>query len=127
MISLKKWVPAWIPALIWMGFIFFLSSLSGPTLKSVGLGSESIHIDGHFMLFVILCPLYFKATKSAKISLLLSILYAVLDEIHQIFTPFRTPSLFDVSIDTMGASFSIFMLWKLLPILPKKLKNWLLN
>jgi VanZ family protein len=37
------------------------------------------------------------------------VLYALLDEGHQIFVPGRTPSLYDVGIDFSGALFSRFL------------------
>ena len=37
-------------------------------------------------------------------AILLALLYATSDEIHQIFTPGRTPAVTDVLLDTVGAS-----------------------
>jgi VanZ family protein len=39
----------------------------------------------------------------------LCVLYAFLDEGHQMFVPDRTPSLYDVALDSTGALFSRFL------------------
>ena len=40
-------------------------------------------------------------------ALCLAFLYAITDEFHQRFTPGRTPSIYDVLIDTLGAVFGL--------------------
>jgi VanZ family protein len=117
----------WIPALVMMAGIFVLSSIQGPAIDAVGLGKESYHINGHFVLFLILCLFYYKALKNPYLSFVLTVLYGIIDEYHQKFTPYRSSSLFDIFIDTMGAGISFIILWKLQHILPKKLKKWLNN
>lgn len=44
-----------------------------------------------------------------SISILVGLLYAISDEIHQGFTPGRTPSPIDVGIDTCGVMFGIVL------------------
>jgi VanZ family protein len=39
----------------------------------------------------------------------LCVFYALLDEGHQIFVPDRTPSFYDVALDSTGALFSRFL------------------
>lgn len=121
----KKTLVNWLPAIVWMLAIFVLSATPADTLNNAGLGSDPIHIDGHFALFLILCITYYKATKSVLKSLILTIIFAFTDEFHQRFTPGRSSSMFDIYIDTIGALISVLLLWKLQVILPKKLKNWL--
>ena len=43
------------------------------------------------------------------ISILVGLVYAISDEIHQGFTPGRTPSPIDVGIDTCGVMFGIIL------------------
>ena len=43
------------------------------------------------------------------ISILVGLVYAISDEIHQGFTPGRTPSPIDVGIDTCGVMFGIIV------------------
>ena len=43
------------------------------------------------------------------ISTLLCLMYAITDELHQIFVPGRVASIWDVLIDTMGAAFGVLL------------------
>ncbi|MFC1700447.1 VanZ family protein [Patescibacteria group bacterium] len=117
----------WIPAITVMLIIFIFSSIPGPTIDDAGLKRASLQISAHFVLFMLLTIAFFKPTKNILLSILLTILYAMTDEIHQIFTYMRSSSLFDIYVDSLGSLISGFFLWKLLPTLPKKLKNWLKN
>ncbi len=119
--NLKKWV---FPAL-GMIAIFIMSATPGTKVNSMGFESETFRINGHFIMFFILCFLYFKSTKNIVKAILFTAIYAFLDEFHQKFTPFRSASLFDVGIDIMGACLAGLILWKLNYLLPKPLKNWL--
>jgi hypothetical protein len=117
----------WLPSIIVMAVIFVMSSIRGPVIDAAGLGKESYHINAHFFLYVLLSAAYFKATKNIFYSVIMSFMFAVLDETHQLFTPFRSSSLFDIFVDTAGAIISGVTIWKFQHILPKKLKNWLLK
>ncbi len=107
--------------------IFILSATTAQTLDNAGFASERIHIDGHFMLFLILFVFYYKATKDIVKSMLFTILFAISDEYHQRFTLGRDSSVFDICVDTLGAFISAGLLWKLQSYLPKRLRNWLNN
>lgn len=121
--KLQKWLPAFVMMLI----IFILSSIPGQTINSYGLGAESIHISGHSLLFFLLCFAFYKALNDVTIAILLTSIYGVLDEFHQMFTPNRSSSFFDIATDFVGSLVAGLILWKLQYILPKKLKNWLNN
>ncbi len=121
--KIKKWIPAFIV----MGVISGISSLSGPAITSLGLGSEAYHINGHFIMFVFLCFAYFKATKNIFHSIMLTFIFAIIDEFHQTFTPFRSSSFFDICVDTIGGLISGGILWKFQRILPRRLRDWLLK
>ena len=122
-----KYLSRRFPAVIAMVIIFLLSSLPGDAVNNLGLGSERLHVNGHFILFFLLTFTYFKATKDLYLTISMSILYAVFDEFHQMYTPFRSTSLFDIYIDIGGSLLAGLFIWKLLHILPKKLKIWLEN
>lgn len=108
-----------------MVLIFTLSSIPGKIVSATIVGNEPSEISGHFILFIFLCLAFFKATKKIPLSILMTMAYAVFDELHQLYTPGRSCSLFDFSVDTFGAFISGIFLWKLLPTLPKKLRNLL--
>lgn len=102
-----------------------MSAIPGETIRSAGLGKESYHVDGHFLMFFLLCASYYKATKNVIISIVLSILYGLTDEFHQLYVPMRSFQTKDLLVDTLGALLAGGVLWKLQFILPTKLKNWL--
>ena len=52
----------------------------------------------------------FKLFIRACISWIIGTLYAVSDELHQMFIPDRYPSMFDVMVDSSGVLFAIFLL-----------------
>lgn len=71
----------------------------------------------HFTLYFILGLLVFNYikyfnNKTILISLIICILYAVTDEIHQLFIPGRAGQVFDVFIDTFGSLTSIIIMNK---------------
>lgn len=105
--------------------IFLSSSTTGTTINETPLNTESRHIVGHLVAFSLLTISFYKATKSLLKSILLSVVYAFLDEYHQKFTLGRSPSLFDIKVDIIGALVAGLFIWKLQAFLPKKLKNWL--
>ena len=105
--------------------IFILSSIPGPTIDNAGLKKASLQISAHFILFMFLTIAFYKPTKNILLSIFLTILYAITDEIHQMFTFMRSSSLFDIYVDSLGSLISGIFLWKLLPLLPKKLRDWL--
>jgi VanZ family protein len=115
----------WIPALLLMLIIFYLSSQPGYVVDSTIANTENVQKIGHLILFMLLCLSYFKATKNIGLSIFLTFLYACFDEFHQFFVLDRSPSFGDIFTDMIGASISGVFLWKLLPILPTKLKNLL--
>lgn len=98
------------PALGWMLIIFYLSSL-----QSLELTGELSAYDlilrkmAHVTEFGILVILFYWAflptlghSKNLILSFVLSILYAVSDEIHQLFVPTREGKLVDILIDSLG-------------------------
>ncbi|MCS7284071.1 MAG: VanZ family protein [Anaerolineae bacterium] len=107
----------WIPALFWMGLIFFLSAQ--PDLPHAPQPWLDIVLKktGHAVLYGILARLYLWALEGRPLSLsrprllalLLVLLYGASDEVHQAFVPGRTPSLWDVLIDGIGGGLALFV------------------
>ena len=79
----------------------------------------------HFIIYGALCVSFYRATGSLLLSIILSGLYGMFDEYHQLFTPLRSGKIEDVIIDLAGACLAAFIIWKFYPNLPQKLKNWL--
>jgi VanZ family protein len=87
--------------------IFYFSSLS---FGSKGGGNSWIPIFYHFTVFFLLGFFIFTTIKGDKkikikyliIVLIISTVYAILDEFHQLFIPFRSFSIDDILTDTTG-------------------------
>ena len=74
----------------------------------------------HFTLYFVLGGLIYLTLKSYNvnkriilISILCALLYAISDEIHQVFTNGRTGRIYDVVIDTISSTLSIMLCKKI--------------
>ena len=97
--------------------IFYVSSIPGSKISTsqiqISFLSEAYHFTAFFLFFFFL----FYSIKGIKktnakhvfITLILSILYAISDELHQSFVPFRVPSLGDIFIDSLGTIVSLLV------------------
>lgn len=47
----------------------------------------------------------------ARFAFVIAVLYAVTDEIHQVFVPNRGPNFWDVVLDAGGAAFGLWLIW----------------
>lgn len=74
-----------------------------------------------FLLMSFVSTYHLKEDKRIGISLLIGILYAITDEIHQKFVPGRSCQITDVIIDSMGVLLGILLLLMLCKI-HKKIK-----
>ncbi len=74
-----------------------------------------------FLLMFFMNTYPIKVKEKISISLLVGILYAISDEIHQKFVPGRSCQITDVMIDSLGVTLGIFLLLMLLEI-HKKIK-----
>ena len=110
--KVKSFFIFYFPILLWMGFIFYLSSI--PSLR---FGSESIlvevilrkvaHLAEYAILTFLIWRLFFirfkfSFLKSFWLTLGISLLYSIGDEIHQSFVDNRAGKVFDVLIDLLG-------------------------
>jgi len=102
-------------ALAWMALIFILSSIPGSHTGPEGDIFDVIKKILHFCIFGVLAYAYFNAFGRARyffgrpravlvLSFVLTVLYAISDEYHQLFTPGRNASPYDVMIDSAGAA-----------------------
>lgn len=135
----KKKIIGWILLVLWMIFIFYMSSKSGNESSQqsnfvykiingmgIDLGKkfEEVFIviirkSAHFLEYMILCILsinvmnkYNKSNKRVFIySLILVFLYACTDEFHQLFVQGRAGKLADVCIDSLGGTFGFIIVY----------------
>ena len=87
--------------------IFLFSSIPGTKITIRGLDLSSFyHLVVFFLLnFFLLISLNGKNKIRINflfIAIIISIIYSILDEIHQIFVPFRSPNMGDILIDITG-------------------------
>ena len=102
-------------SIIWMMFIFFLSSQSSEKFQEVSYSIKWLKFQNfiaHFTLYFILgfffinfLHFYIKNTIKKILSyFLLIIFYSVFDEIHQHFVPGRFFEIIDIFINIIGAT-----------------------
>ena len=130
--NIKK-IILWILLISWMAIIFLFSNQSGEISEGVSNGVLSIFSNlipfelgpyfirkvAHFLEFMILGILFvllfkeYKALDKKQIlyCILLCILYACSDELHQMFVAGRSPKVFDVLIDTFGSMSGIYFVY----------------
>jgi VanZ family protein len=127
----KKNIINIILVIIWMSFIFIMSSFDATKSSNqsnfiINIISNLFNIDNieilsliirksaHFTEYLILSLLVSNLingyNKKIYISLILCILYAMSDEIHQGFVAYRSPQITDVLIDSTGAFFGVMII-----------------
>lgn len=110
---MNKWLRYWGPPLLWMAVIFFFSSRERTQVSDIYTWNFIFFKSLHVIEYAILYFLLFRATlqensknqkKARLIALIIALIYAASDEIHQTFVPTREGRLRDVGIDTIGMS-----------------------
>ena len=96
----------WLPVLGWAALIFAFSSV--PDLGT-GLGGWDLVLRkvAHAAEFAVLGALLVRATGRTGLALVLGVLYAASDEVHQSFVPGRLGSPVDVAIDAIGVAIGV--------------------
>ena len=115
---------------LWMIFIFVMSSFDATSssnqsnfivdiitsiinIKDIGLLSLIIrklaHFIEYFILGVLVINFITRYDKKIIIAILLCIIYATSDEIHQIFVPGRSCQIIDIMIDSLGSIMGIYL------------------
>lgn len=110
----------WLVTILWMSFIFYLSSI--PDLAS---GLEVLYDTilrklAHASEYAVLSGLFFKSLKSSfhglnlsqllAVSFILTVLYSISDEWHQSFISGRSGQPIDVLIDTAGVIIGLLLI-----------------
>ena len=120
----------WLPTILWLIALFVLSTslfsaantsrvivpilhflLPGASWATIMLLHGLIRKAAHFTNYGILFWILIRGPMAGRpyTALALCVCYAFLDEGHQILVPGRTPSLYDVALDSSGALFSRFL------------------
>lgn len=103
----------WLPPAIWLALIFLASSQPGSTYPDLGALDFFAKKLAHFLIYAVLYILLFRAFATLRwagqstyrthlFPILIAILYAISDEVHQTFVPSRNGAIRDVCIDSAG-------------------------
>ena len=116
--------------ILWMIFIFVMSSFDATSssnqsnfivdiitsiinIKDIGLLSLIIrklaHFIEYFILGILVINFITRYDKKIIIAILLCIIYATSDEIHQIFVTGRSCQITDIMIDSLGSIMGIYL------------------
>lgn len=99
----KKFIILWLPVIIWAGLIFYLSSIPDLKTSLETFWDIILRKIAHIVEYSVLFLLLSRAMKKPLIwPIIISILYAILDEFHQSFVPGRNMALLDVCFDSAG-------------------------
>ena len=118
----RKVVP-WLPVVLWMAVIFYLSAQPELPHHPEALIDLVIKKLGHMAEYAILAALAVwslrRGTPSTEAraflwALLLAASYAVTDEMHQYFVPGRNPQPLDVGFDVLGACLGLLFISKIM-------------
>lgn len=126
----RPWVSIWLPVILWGIFIFTMSTSAFSALNTskyiepvlrwsfpmaaaatISVLHALVRKTAHFVEYGVLFWLLVRGPMAGRpyTAFALCVLYALTDEGHQIFVDGRTPSLFDVALDSTGALFSRFL------------------
>src|SRR6185503_1615528 len=100
----------WAPVALWAAVIFAFSSV--PDLGT-GLGTWDLVLRkiAHACEFALLGALLLRALRDERAAFAGGVLYAISDEVHQLFVRGRVGSPIDVAIDSVGVAVGI-LLWR---------------
>ena len=100
----------WTPVVIWMGFMFHCSSISGQDLPKLDIPNvdKLFHFTEYMVFGFLLTKALFHSSAKPNykyifiISVTIALLYGASDEFHQRFVPERSCDIFDLMFDLIG-------------------------
>jgi VanZ family protein len=118
--KLRKFSIYWLPIFVYCLLIFIQSSYPSPEIEP-----DLPYFDKvlHFTAYALLAALFLRAFYTTRIkhnlkliiilSILLSSLYGISDEIHQSYVPFRTADAMDALADILGSTLGVYIFFKI--------------
>ncbi len=105
----------WAPVVLYMAAIFYISSVSDPPIPS---GTDkSLHGLTYLGLAIVVVRAVAGGLPgpidvwAATIAILITVGYAVTDEVHQMFVPGRSAEMYDLVADAAGAAAGTVACW----------------
>ena len=111
--------PYWVPAVLWMGVVFFLSTLPESATPGRGILPDKVCHAGEYFILALLVLVALQRTTRAGfltsfwITFAWVAAYGLSDEIHQLYVPTRQFDVGDIVADVCGAVVLFFILWLL--------------
>jgi VanZ family protein len=118
--QIHKFLAYWFPIFVYCLLIFIQSSHPSPDIGPEWPLKDKVL---HFTAYALLGVLFLRAFNTTRVkqnlkliimlSIILSSLYGISDEIHQSFVPYRTADVMDALADFLGSAFGVvvFSLW----------------
>lgn len=119
--GLPRWLRDFLPLLIWMSIIFWLSSQSVLVDIERAGADKLFYKSAHILAYGLMAWLWWRALAPQRritwpvllTACLLATLYGISDEIHQRFVPGRHGRVADVLFDASGALAMILLIRRL--------------
>jgi VanZ family protein len=115
--AVRRRVLLWGPVVAYMAAIYYVSAQSAPPMVGPVVSDKVAHAIAYFGFGV----LTFRAIAGglmarvtpprAAATMILSIVYAATDEVHQLFVPGRHGDVVDVVADATGAALALLACW----------------
>jgi VanZ family protein len=103
---------------LWMGVIYWLSAQPSLPHAPDPWWDLLLKKGAHVLVYVVLAVLWWwtlsaisAARKALVLAALFSVVYAVSDEVHQLYVPGRSGRLWDVGIDLCGVAIGLCAAW----------------
>ncbi len=109
--SIRNRVYYWLPPIVWMACIFYMSSQEKVAISNQVIVEFVTFKTLHMVEYALLFFLFYRAFNSIKtikqpivlfLTLGTSLIYSASDEFHQLFTPTRQGKVRDILFDFVG-------------------------
>ena len=118
LLVLPRWVRDYIPLILWMLLIYAVSSRSTLVDLNSQIGEKLTFKSSHIVAYAVLAWFWWRALSPRRdvewpllvITFVLTVLYGISDEIHQLYVPGRHGRVTDVLFDASGALLMVLFL-----------------
>ena len=111
----------WGPVIVYMATIFYLSAQSSPPVPG-RISDKLLHAIEYFGLAIVVLRAVAGGLSAAvdgtraRLTMLITVAYAVSDELHQVFVPYRSADARDLLADAAGAAIAlvVYQAWHII-------------